>query len=52
MIECYPPNAVNIVYVAEYEKTKAWVQADRQNLQRLLAFIFAGAATDLSSIHP
>lgn len=52
MIECYPANAVNIVYVAEYQKTAAWVAADPRNLGRLLNFIFQGVATDLSALHP
>jgi hypothetical protein len=52
MMECYPPNAVNIVYQAEYQKTSAWLDADRNNLSRLLNFIFNGVATDLSALHP
>jgi hypothetical protein len=52
MIECYPPGAVNIVYVAQYQKTVAWLAADPANRGRLLQFIFQGVASDLSALHP
>jgi len=41
-----------ITYVAEYQKTKAWLQADRNNLKRLLDFVFRGIGTNLGAIHP
>ena len=52
MVECYPPHAVSIVYVDEFQKTSAWLAADRGNLRRLLGFIFQGVQSDLSALHP
>ncbi|QSA96361.1 hypothetical protein [Methylococcus sp. EFPC2] len=39
-------------YLSEYLKTNAWISADKGNLPRLLAYLFNGVRTDLSSIHP
>ena len=41
-----------IAYQAQLDKTFAWIQADSGNVPRLLAFVFRGIYTDLSSIHP
>ena len=39
-------------YELELWKTSSWLCADRQNLDRMLLFMFQGVATDLASIHP
>ncbi len=41
-----------IGYVAEYEKTQAWLWADKNNFERMMKFIFQGEITNLESIHP
>jgi hypothetical protein len=45
-------NQYGIAYQAQLDKTFAWIQADSGNVPRLLAFVFRGIYTDLSSIHP